>query len=97
MLLSCQNATTLESAHKLLRTVTSNPKLSGRVNTDELLDAVLEDIGFGGLWNAVTFRDTSESFRKRTVLADKLIEVSSSYCFCKRVLTCLAYNRLRVM
>jgi len=75
VLLSCQNVTTLESAHMLLRTLTSNPRLSGSVDAAQLLEEVLEDIGFGGLWRSSTFHAASEQDRKRTLLTDRLIEL----------------------
>lgn len=75
VLLDCQNPTTLEAAHRLLRTITSNPRLLGRANTEQLLGKVLSDIGFGGLWRGSTFSTSSDSLKQRIVLADKLIEV----------------------
>ena len=77
ILISCQNAITLESAHQLLRTLTSNPKFSGGVDTAEMLKDVLEGIGFGGLWRSATFHTTHESDGQCTALTDRLIEVSS--------------------
>lgn len=73
-----QNTQTLESAHRLLRTMTSNPKVAGGdgVDTEGLLAQVLEGIGFDGLWRAVTFRGGSDMTRDGIVLADRLIEVS---------------------
>jgi neurofibromin 1 len=75
VLLSCQNAVTLESAHTLMRTLTSNPKLSGTVDTARLLEEVLEDIGFGGLWRSSTFHAANEQDKRNTILTDRLIEV----------------------
>lgn len=77
VLLSCQNALTLDSAHRLLRTLTSNPKLSGSVDTARLLEEVLDDIGFGGLWRSSTFHATHDQDKQCTLLTDKLIEVCS--------------------
>lgn len=79
LLISCQNAVTLESAHQLLRTITSNPKFSGGVDTAEMLEDVLEGIGFGGLWRSATFHVVNEHERQCTVLTDRLIEVCSSF------------------
>jgi neurofibromin 1 len=76
ILISCQNAVTLESAHQLLRTLTSNPKFSGGVDTAEMLEDVLDGIGFGGLWRSSTFHITNEHERQCTALTDRLIEVS---------------------
>ncbi|KAF4630487.1 hypothetical protein G7Y89_g7653 [Cudoniella acicularis] len=77
VLLSCQNATTLESAHQLLRTLTSNPKFSGGVDTAEMLEDVLDGIGFGGLWRSATFHIQKEHTEERqlTALTDRLIEL----------------------
>ncbi|CAG8972539.1 hypothetical protein HYALB_00001231 [Hymenoscyphus albidus] len=75
LLISCQNAATLESAHDLLRTITSNPKFSGAVDTSEMLEDVLEGIGFGGLWRSTTFHVRNENERQCTILTDKLIEL----------------------
>ncbi|TVY85411.1 Neurofibromin [Lachnellula suecica] len=75
ILMSCQNAATLESAHLLLRTITSNPKFSGGVDTAEMLEDVLDGIGFGGLWRSSTFHIPNEHERQCTALTDRLIEL----------------------
>lgn len=67
---------TLESAHQLLRTLTSNPKFSGGVDTTEMLEDVLDGIGFGGLWRSSTFHTLNDQERQCTSLTDRLIEVS---------------------
>ncbi len=66
---------TLESAHQLLRTLTSNPKFSGGVDTAEILEDVLDGIGFGGLWRSSTFHVANEQDKQCTALTDRLIEV----------------------
>jgi hypothetical protein len=76
--LNCQNAATLESAHKLLRTITSNPKFADGVDTAEMLEDVLDGIGFGGLWRSATFHTQNEHERECTALTDRLIEVRAS-------------------
>ncbi len=76
ILISCQNTATLEAAHQLLRTLTSNPKFSGGVDTAEMLEDVLDGIGFGGLWRSSSFHTTNEHERQCTALTDRLIEVS---------------------
>lgn len=78
VLLNCQNPSTLEAAHRLLRTMTSNPDLLGRANTEQLLNRVLSEIGFAGLWSGSTFSTSDEFTRERTMLVDKLIDVSYS-------------------
>ncbi|PVH71158.1 hypothetical protein DL98DRAFT_660794 [Cadophora sp. DSE1049] len=75
ILISCQNAVTLESAHLLMRTLTSNPKFSGGVDTSEMLEDVLDGIGFGGLWRSSTFHSVNEHDRQCTALTDRLIEL----------------------
>ncbi|KAG4440411.1 hypothetical protein IFR05_004104 [Cadophora sp. M221] len=75
ILISCQNAVTLESAHLLMRTLTSNPKFSGGVDTSEMLEDVLDGIGFGGLWRSSTFHSVNENDRQCTGLTDRLIEL----------------------
>lgn len=74
--MSCQNTATLESAHQLLRTLTSNQRFAGLVDTAEMLEDVLDGIGFGGLWRSSTFHILNEQERKCTALTDRLIEVS---------------------
>lgn len=75
----------------LLRTLTTNPKLSDTVDTAQLLEDVLEDIGFGGLWVSSTFHNSTERDGHCTVLTDRLIEVSNtSYFFNEPTLTLVA-------
>ncbi|RQM08785.1 hypothetical protein DH86_00002920, partial [Scytalidium sp. 3C] len=74
IILSCQNAGTLEAAHSLLRTLTSNDKFIGGMDTAELLDDVLDGIGFGGLWRSSTFHIANPRQRQCTALTDRLIE-----------------------
>lgn len=91
VLLSSQNSVTLHSAQMLLRTLTTNPKLSDTVDTAQLLEDVLEDIGFGGLWVSSTFHSSNERDGHCTVLTDKLIEVSTtSYLVNESMLTLVA-------
>ncbi|KAG9237075.1 hypothetical protein BJ875DRAFT_533185 [Amylocarpus encephaloides] len=75
VILNSQNTATLESAHQLLRTITSNPKFSGGVDTAEMLEDVLDGIGFGGLWRSATFHSQNEHERQCTALTDRLIEL----------------------
>jgi neurofibromin 1 len=75
ILTSGQNAATLESAHELFRIITSNPKFSSNTDTTDMLDDVLEGIGFGGLWRSSTFHVSNELLRQCTTLTDRLIEV----------------------
>ncbi|KAL3421048.1 GTPase-activator protein for Ras-like GTPase [Phlyctema vagabunda] len=75
VIISCQNTATLEAAHQLLRTLTSNPKFAGGVDTAEMLEDVLDGIGFGGLWRSSTFHTMNEQDRQCTALTDRLIEL----------------------
>jgi len=75
ILTSCHNSGTLEAAHTLLRTLNSDPALSGQPDTSHLLEDVLEDIGFGGLWGSSTFHAMNEPGKRRARLTDKLIEL----------------------
>lgn len=77
VLVTCQSTATLDAAHQLLRTLTSNKKFSGLVDTTEMLEDVLAGIGFGGLWRSSTFHAPNEQERKCTILTDRLIEVIS--------------------
>lgn len=81
MLISCQNVATLESATQLLRTLTSNPKFSSGIDTTEMLQEVLDGIGFGGLWRSSTFHVLNENEQQCIVLTDRLIEVNISIYF----------------
>ncbi|CAD6449201.1 375e5968-07eb-4595-a6f9-690f2b9d45d8 [Sclerotinia trifoliorum] len=75
VLISCQNSTTLESAHQLLRTITSNPQFSAAMENTDALDRVLSSIGFEGLWKNSTYQGHHEVARECTALTDKLIEL----------------------
>lgn len=81
ILISCQNSATLESAHQLLRTLTSNPKFASGVDTAEMLEDVLEGIGFSGLWRSSTFHTMNDQDSQCTALTDKLIEVCEPSAF----------------
>ena len=77
VIMTSQSATTLEAAHLLLRTFTSNPKIAGPLDTTEMLEEVLEGVGFAGLWRSSSFHVANVQERQCTALTDKLIEVSS--------------------
>lgn len=83
VLLHCQNSSTLESAHLLLQTLSGNPRLvsaqqqleGGAGAAAGILDDILEEMGFEGLWRSCSFNlavDGRECFS----LTEKLIEVS---------------------
>ena len=75
VLLHCQNSSTLESAHGLLQTLSSNPKFSHALETTGLLSEILEDMGFGGLWRSCSFNNPEEQDKRCFGLTEKLIEV----------------------
>lgn len=75
ILLHCQNSATLEAAHGLLQTITSNPNFSVAMETSGMLNVILEDMGFGGLWRSCSFSQTQEPDKQCFALTEKLIEV----------------------
>ena len=77
IVLHCQNSATLESAHRLLQTLTSNSKFAaaGSHESGEALNELLEDEGFGGLWRSCTFNMSLEQDKACFGLTEKLIEV----------------------
>ncbi|KAK3386913.1 hypothetical protein B0H63DRAFT_468596 [Podospora didyma] len=77
ILLHCQNSATLESAHTLLQTLTSNPKFSTSLESTAALNEILDDMGFGGLWRSCSFNLSQEQDKQCFGLTEKLIEVSS--------------------
>ncbi|KAI1852569.1 hypothetical protein JX265_003051 [Neoarthrinium moseri] len=75
VLLHCQNPSTLEAAHALFRTMTSNPKFSNALESTGILNEILEDMGFGGLWRSCSFSQTQEPEKQCFGLTEKLIEL----------------------
>ncbi len=75
ILLHCQNPATLESAHTLLQTLTSNPKFASAMDSNSLLNEILEDMGFGGLWRSCSLTLLQEHDKQCFGLTEKLIEV----------------------
>ena len=78
-LLHCQNSATLESAHGLLQTLTSNPKFASAMETGgaSSLNEILEDLGFGGLWRFCSLNPQQEPDKACFAQTEKLIDVSS--------------------
>ena len=64
-----------------MRTLTSNSKFADNVDTTEMLEDVLDGIGFSGLWRSSTFHSTNEQDRQCTALTDRLIEVGREFSF----------------
>ncbi|KAB5585388.1 hypothetical protein GE09DRAFT_24575 [Coniochaeta sp. 2T2.1] len=75
ILLHCQNSATLESAHALLQTLTSNNKFAGALESTSRLDAILEDMGFEGLWRSCSLNLSHEQDKQCFELTGKLIEL----------------------
>ena len=78
ILLRCQNSATLEAAHGLLQAITSNPNFSIAMETSGVLNVILEDMGFSGLWRSCSFSQTQEPDKQCFALTEKLIEVTPS-------------------
>lgn len=84
VLLHCQNSATLESAHGLLQTLTSNPSFATAmmdyVSTSNgagaVLNEILEDMGFGGLWRFCSLNPTQEPDKQCFAWTENLIDVS---------------------
>ncbi|KAK3315246.1 hypothetical protein B0H66DRAFT_337826 [Apodospora peruviana] len=80
IVLHCQNSATLESAHALLQTLTSSSRFAN-AETMEVLNELLDDMGFGGLWRSCSFNMSQEGHDKQCFgLTEKLIEVCLSFC-----------------
>nr|CAD21515.1 related to NEUROFIBROMIN [Neurospora crassa] len=76
IVLHCQNPSTLESAHELLQTLTNNPKFSGAMEQAAMLNEILDEMGFGGLWRSCSFNlSHQEQDRQCFGLTEKLIEL----------------------
>lgn len=71
-----QNSTTIEAAHTLLRTLSSNPRFSKAMGSMASLMETLADIGFGGLWRSCSLGAMEETNFKYLKLTERLIEVS---------------------
>ncbi|KAJ4307090.1 Ras GTPase activating protein ira2 [Collariella sp. IMI 366227] len=89
ILLHCQSSATLEAAHTLLQTLTSNPKFAGALEGSSagggggggggVLNEILEDMGFAGLWKSCSFSGAAAQEQQDRAcfgLTEKLIEVS---------------------
>ncbi|KAK3683544.1 hypothetical protein B0T22DRAFT_468139 [Podospora appendiculata] len=75
IVLHCQNSATLESAHALLQTLTSNPKFVSALDSTGMLNEILENMGFGGLWRSCSFTLSQEQDKQCFGLTEKLIEL----------------------
>jgi neurofibromin 1 len=79
ILASSQNPGTLRAAHSLVSTISADHRFSDASQSEELLENVLEEIGFSGLWTSSTFKMTKDYEKRCAVLTDKLIEVCITY------------------
>ncbi|KAK7746999.1 Ras GTPase activating protein ira2, partial [Cytospora paraplurivora] len=83
ILLHCQNSATLGAAHDLLQTLTSNPEFAAAMesgsngNGASVLNDVLEDMGFGGLWRFCSLNPQQEPDKQCFAQTEKLIDVST--------------------
>lgn len=75
ILMHCQNSSTLESAHMLLQTLTSNPKFAAALENTGILNDILEDMGFGGLWRSCSLNPAHDQDKQCFGLTEKLIEL----------------------
>jgi neurofibromin 1 len=75
VLLHSQNSATLESAHALLRTLTTNTRFANSLESNGLLNELLEDMGFAGLWRSSSFNLSHDQDKQCFALTEKLIEV----------------------
>ncbi|KAK3343967.1 hypothetical protein B0T25DRAFT_584814 [Lasiosphaeria hispida] len=75
ILLHCQNSATLESAHTLLQTLTSNPKFTSALEAPGMLNEILDDMGFAGLWKSCSLNLSQEQDKQCFGLTEKLIEL----------------------
>ncbi|CAK7566094.1 MAG: Ras GTPase activating protein ira2, partial [Sporothrix epigloea] len=74
VLLHCHNSSTLEAAHELLQTLSSNSKFLQVLDSADMLKASLEDMGFGGLWRSCTFSNSVEQDGHCFSMTERLIE-----------------------
>lgn len=80
MLLHCQNSATLESAHRLLQTLTFSSRFASALETTGRLNGILEDMGFEGIWRSCSLNLSHEQDKQCFVLTERLIEVCSLGC-----------------
>jgi neurofibromin 1 len=76
VLLHGQNSASLEAAHSLLRTLTSDKKYARAMSSGGSMTKILEKNGFGGLWRSCSMGAMDDIHRDCFDLTEKLIEVS---------------------
>lgn len=75
VLLHGQSAALLGSAHALLQTLSSNPRFTSALESNSVLNDILEDLGFEGLWRPSTSTQSQDPDRQCAILTEKLIEL----------------------
>lgn len=76
ILLNSQNSSTLEAAHLLLRTLSSNHKFIGAMAGQGVLMEILEENGLGGICKTCSFQQNQDLDKQCFALTERLIEVS---------------------
>ena len=79
VLLHGQNAATLDAAHILLRTLSSDKRLASATKSSSAMDEILEEKGFGGLWRSCSVGSMDDIQHDCFQLTERLIEVSIWY------------------
>ncbi|KAK6355415.1 Ras GTPase activating protein ira2 [Orbilia brochopaga] len=73
ILVSSQSQAMLKSTHDVIRKIASDKRYSDRQGTQDLLDRILDSIGFSGIWSSTSFKRTSNDQERMCV--DRLIEL----------------------
>ncbi|KAF3925492.1 Neurofibromin [Arthrobotrys entomopaga] len=73
ILVSSQSQTMLKLTHDVIRKISSDKRYSDRQGTQDLLERILESVGFSGIWSSTTFKRTSNDQERMCV--DRLIEL----------------------
>lgn len=77
VLLHGQNAATLEAAHTLLRTLSSDKNKASAQDSTNAISEILEDRGFSGLWRSCSIGSMDDHMQHDYFQQiEKLIEVS---------------------
>ncbi|KAH8677702.1 GTPase-activator protein for ras-like GTPase [Xylariales sp. PMI_506] len=75
VLIHCQIPSTLQAAHALLMTLSSNPKFTEAAESTKVLNDILEEEGFSGIWRSCSFNQMQEPDKQCFALTEKLIEL----------------------
>ncbi|KAL7624760.1 Ras GTPase activating protein ira2 [Parahypoxylon ruwenzoriense] len=96
ILLHGQSAPTLGSAHALLQTLSSNSKFTSALESNGVLNEILEDMGFEGLWRSSSVAHFQDPDKQCSVLTEKLIEGRHYQLFQHHVTTWLDFERVAI-